>query len=315
MDGSTPYSPPHARRTAASSPQLTVDGFAVAHGPQPSPPGGRHRSSSRSGRSAAGWVHRTLTGALPSARESSPACTGHICGTCCAGRAGKAGRPRSNQLERSSLSVGWAAYFRAKYDQTVKAWLEDRVERLWEWLLRNRRPLSVISHGKTPAPIRRTRWGGLARPRYPRRVYNSLQIENFRGLRRLELSRVAPVTILTGRNNVGKTAVLEALFLHASGPQAALKLLTTLRPYRSGSSLVNIEVSRRSSPWETAFYNRDIKNSIRLSAQLDRERITIELSTPRQSGSSHQRRVPPSPSIRCSFPTRTRRSRMYLPCG
>jgi AAA domain, putative AbiEii toxin, Type IV TA system len=138
--------------------------------------------------------------------------------------------------------------------------------------------------------------GRAAAPRYPRAVYKSLQIENFRGLRRLELSRLAPITILTGRNNVGKTAVLEALFLHACGPRAAQQFLTTLRPNRSGP-VINIEVSRLSSPWETAFHNKDIKQAIRLTAQIDHEKITVELSTPRQS-STHQ----VSPTLQAESP-------------
>jgi AAA domain, putative AbiEii toxin, Type IV TA system/AAA ATPase domain len=112
-------------------------------------------------------------------------------------------------------------------------------------------------------------------------VYKSLEIENFRGLRHLELPRLAPITILTGRNNIGKTAVLEALFLHAAGPRAAQLFLLALRPSRLGAS-INIEVSKRSNPWETAFYNKDTHNAIRLSAQLDDENIIVELSNLRQ---------------------------------
>jgi hypothetical protein len=50
-----------------------------------------------------------------------------------------------------------------------------------------------------------------------------------------------------------------------------------------GSAVLNIELSKQASPWETAFYNRDVQNSIRLSAQRDREQITVELSAPHQS--------------------------------
>jgi hypothetical protein len=69
-----------------------------------------------------------------------------------------------------------------------------------------------------------------------------------------------------------------------------------LRPNRSGL-VVNIEVSRLSSPWETAFYNKDTKQPIRFTAQLDHEEITVELSTPRQS-STHQ----VSPTLQAESP-------------
>ena len=118
-------------------------------------------------------------------------------------------------------------------------------------------------------------------------MYRSLQIENFRGLRNLELPHLAPVTILTGRNNVGKTAVLEALFLHAGGPRAALLMLTALRPYRSAPSLANIELSRLAAPWETAFYNRNYNKPIRLVGQLDQRQVTVGLSIPRAGSARH----------------------------
>lgn len=119
-------------------------------------------------------------------------------------------------------------------------------------------------------------------------MYKSLEIENFRGLRHLELPSLAPITILTGRNNTGKTAVLEALFLHASGPRAAQLFLLTLRPSRMASSVFNIELSKTSNPWETAFYGKDLSNVIRFSASVAdagnlAEHIIVELSHLSQS--------------------------------
>jgi predicted ATPase len=111
-------------------------------------------------------------------------------------------------------------------------------------------------------------------------MYEKLEIDSFRGLRHLELPTLAPVTILTGRNNVGKTAVLEALFLHSSGPRAAQAMLTILRPYRV-SGTVNVEFSRYASPWELAFYNRDPAEPIRITGQVDGRRIAVGLSVPR----------------------------------
>ncbi len=42
----------------------------------------------------------------------------------------------------------------------------------------------------------------------------SFDVKNFRCLRHLELRKLAPVNILVGDNDTGKTAVLEAIFLH-----------------------------------------------------------------------------------------------------
>jgi len=43
----------------------------------------------------------------------------------------------------------------------------------------------------------------------------SLEIENFRAFRHLHIERLARVNLIVGKNNVGKTSVLEALWLYA----------------------------------------------------------------------------------------------------
>ena len=45
-------------------------------------------------------------------------------------------------------------------------------------------------------------------------MLTSLHIENFRGLGQLEMSGLDRVNLIAGRNNVGKTTVLEAIFQH-----------------------------------------------------------------------------------------------------
>jgi len=48
-------------------------------------------------------------------------------------------------------------------------------------------------------------------------MYTSFEIENFRCFRKLELPDLARVNLIAGKNNVGKTALLEAVFLHCGG--------------------------------------------------------------------------------------------------
>ena len=43
--------------------------------------------------------------------------------------------------------------------------------------------------------------------------YEQLEIENFRGIKSLEIDDLARVNLFVGRNNCGKTSVLEAAFL------------------------------------------------------------------------------------------------------
>ena len=63
---------------------------------------------------------------------------------------------------------------------------------------------TTTSHRSVPVP------GELALP--------SLEIHNFRGLRELRISRLGRVNLITGKNNVGKTSVLEALRIYATTP-------------------------------------------------------------------------------------------------
>ena len=43
--------------------------------------------------------------------------------------------------------------------------------------------------------------------------YETLKIENFRGIKSLEIDDLARVNLFVGRNNCGKTSVLESAFL------------------------------------------------------------------------------------------------------
>ncbi|OQY43526.1 MAG: hypothetical protein B6242_14520 [Anaerolineaceae bacterium 4572_78] len=48
------------------------------------------------------------------------------------------------------------------------------------------------------------------------RYLNSLYIENFRAFKRLEIKQLGQINLITGKNNVGKTCLLETIWLYAS---------------------------------------------------------------------------------------------------
>ena len=80
-------------------------------------------------------------------------------------------------------------------------------------------------------------------------------IENFKGLKKMQIKEMTPLSLIAGRNNVGKTSLLEALFLfhdHAS-PDVFAKLSNM----RSGF----IEPSIRL--WEPLFYRMDVEREMR----------------------------------------------------
>jgi AAA domain, putative AbiEii toxin, Type IV TA system/AAA ATPase domain len=47
-------------------------------------------------------------------------------------------------------------------------------------------------------------------------ILNSLEVRNFRAFRDLKIERLSRVNLLVGKNNVGKTSLLEAIWLYAS---------------------------------------------------------------------------------------------------
>jgi recombinational DNA repair ATPase RecF len=58
-------------------------------------------------------------------------------------------------------------------------------------------------------------------------VLDSLEIRQFRGLSELRIEHLGRVNLIVGKNNVGKTTVLEALSLYArpGDPKVLLELL------------------------------------------------------------------------------------------
>jgi hypothetical protein len=60
-------------------------------------------------------------------------------------------------------------------------------------------------------------------------ILPSLEIQNFRVFEHLRIERLGRVNLITGKNNVGKTSLLEALYLYARGssPYQLIELLST----------------------------------------------------------------------------------------
>lgn len=94
-------------------------------------------------------------------------------------------------------------------------------------------------------------------------MYRSFEIKNFRCFDHLNLTDLARVNLIAGANNVGKTALLEALFLHcgAYNPELTLRL----NAFR-GILEVKVSVARQDeSLWDSLFYQFDTSKKIELS--------------------------------------------------
>lgn len=86
-------------------------------------------------------------------------------------------------------------------------------------------------------------------------MYSSFAVRNFRGFREARVSELAPINLITGLNDAGKTSLLEAMFLHACGPLAAGNYLQTVLAGRHQG--LGIETSSGSSPWRYMFRDFD----------------------------------------------------------
>ncbi len=96
-------------------------------------------------------------------------------------------------------------------------------------------------------------------------MLSSFKIRNFRCFRELTLTDIARVNLIVGMNNIGKTALLEALFLHcgAYNPELAIRV-NALR----GIEVVKVELGRwTETPWDSLFHQFDTTVSIELEGE------------------------------------------------
>lgn len=105
-------------------------------------------------------------------------------------------------------------------------------------------------------------------------MITKLSIQGFKGFEKLEVSRLSRITLLGGRNNVGKTSLLEALFMFLDrlNPQMILRQFA----WRGvGSIAFDPEAM-----WAPVFYDYDLNRKITIVAAVNgnEERMTIRFN-------------------------------------
>jgi len=90
-------------------------------------------------------------------------------------------------------------------------------------------------------------------------LIKSLAIKNFKVFLNLEIGKVAPITLFGGKNNIGKTSILEAIFLYYD----RLNPASFLRHFHFRG--VPSVVMQPESLWAPIFWMYDMKNPIVIS--------------------------------------------------
>jgi len=111
-------------------------------------------------------------------------------------------------------------------------------------------------------------------------MYQSFKVKNFRCFHELALGDLKRVNLIAGMNNVGKTALLEALFLHggAYNPQATFKLSA----FR-GIENVKVNLSRLGETvWDSLFNQFDNTKSIELVGENNAGSRSLRLRVARE---------------------------------
>ena len=136
-----------------------------------------------------------------------------------------------------------------------------------------------------------------------------LTIKNFRAIKELEIPRLARVTLLVGRNGVGKTTILDAIRVYAArGGYPVLRQLLIerneiVRPGINGNGVAPLD-------WASLFHGRDARQTIEISTgtaehsdPLKIDRVAMTADAPvlrcryRESESEIPQVLPEAPSL------------------
>ncbi len=105
-----------------------------------------------------------------------------------------------------------------------------------------------------------------------------LQIRNFRGFNALKIDHLNAINLIAGKNNSGKTSLLEAIFLLSGAGNTQLAMndngIRDLAPHG---------VSTGDPFWKQLFFNRDMGRSIEITARRStRDQLTLKITSERQ---------------------------------
>lgn len=99
-------------------------------------------------------------------------------------------------------------------------------------------------------------------------MFTKIKFENFRGFKQLELNELAPITLISGKNNSGKSSILEGLFLFIDH--------TSLESFPKINSFRAMPVAPNSTKlWESFFYMQNVESAIGIEAEYNNKNATL----------------------------------------
>ena len=106
-----------------------------------------------------------------------------------------------------------------------------------------------------------------------------LQIRNFRGFNDLTIDQLSGINLIAGKNNAGKTSLLEALFLLAGAGNADMALnANVMRGFESNG------IQAREPFWKQLFFDLDMGQSLEIEGvHTSQGRLTLQITSERQS--------------------------------
>ena len=121
----------------------------------------------------------------------------------------------------------------------------------------------------------------------------SLGIRNYRNLKNLDIKRLARVNLIAGKNNTGKTLLLEAVSLYAAGGD--VRWINTLLRARGEYLQTNVSSDKKGSlsdlfrnnikSYSALFYQKDFTNAVEIgsSSESSRRKLTIIICETKKS--------------------------------